>query len=338
MDRSIQTPLLSLSSFERITSKISSYSKSLGQPVLIELLFGDILSLPFDLQSEYYEVLSRQGVNIGFTGNFADKSLSKHYASCLSSISTTYGQSGVFNITIDPFRLNSDWYVHNLVSALSFSHHFREFHSQILLSTTLLRKLPPEELDRLITSKLGTDINVALVAAPPSNGELNSRYQYDFIEAELYVRTFYELSDTRKQFLKSEVARFNDTGLLDTLEPNNSDVFSETIFTHLFIDSKGEVSPIIEAAYGDVLLGSRFGPGVVFGNINHCLNLNDILTSPLVSKSVKRNRVKMANSKFSCPSCEFYTNCSNKGIGLARESYRSWSSRNQSCLGIKGLV
>lgn len=334
-DRAQSQPLIPLPLFQDFAKKIAHESARVGQPFLVEILFGDFLSLSYATQSSYYRSLKENGINIGFTGNFASKSLSAHYLECLSLIADSYGKTGVLNITIDPFRLDQDWYVENLKNAFAYSKYFREFHTQILLSTTLIKKQPAKVLHSKLQVLFGEGFDVALVASPPSNNDKSNRQQYDFVEAERYFKEFYGATPFRKAFLERELTRFKDSGISGGALYNG---FSETIFTHLFIESNGEVSPIVETVFGDVILGKRFGPGYVFGNIFSSPSMQLLSDNRNKVKFVTRNGTRMASSKFNCPECVYYSECIDKGIGLAREAYRGWETRTKSCLGPKNIV
>lgn len=336
-ERESVLPVMSLGAFNDVCKKVAAHGEKAGYSYLVEILYGDFLALPLSTQKEYYDSMKRHGVAIGFTGNFVTKNHEEHYKKALKFIiDSGYSETGIMNITVDPFRLmNESYYKHNLQMVCSQKKEFKSFHIQILLSTTLITKLSPEKLISCVEDAVGPGFNIALIATPPSNRVRVSRYQYDFMKAAGYMREFYASRDYLERFLTLELSRFESTGIEGVC--NNEHYFDSTIFTHLYISRNGDVSPVIETVFGDVFLDGERGADKSIGNALNSLTFNDVLGTKNKQRLVRRNALKMSSSKFGCDDCEFYYQCLNKGVGLARDAYKEWDNRQGSCFGVRDV-
>ena len=298
-------------------TKLAEYGKKNNIRYRPVFSFGDVPKLDWIKQEKIYLKAKELGLNFGITLTCVDASFD--YKTIIDKI-VNISSDLVFDITIDPFRLNNpiyaDKYIENLRYAVQKAPHL---HLQTLLSNTMMKQFSPEEL-LTIFSKIGTHPVFMGFSPTIENMSSKDRYNYTIKNAFEYAKRFYSANELQKDFFKQEISRFENSGSYE-------DFLKQTFH----IDSNLNVYPVSYSIYGDIIQDKR-NESKVLGNL-HSSSLDEILNPKSLKKINIINNMQMEDNTFDCINCEFINACTFQGIGIIRKTYSDYEFRAGHCYG-----
>lgn len=299
--------------------KIAIYGNLNGIKYRPVFSFGDTFKLKEEDLFVILNKVTELGMAFGLTVTGVDSDFESGYEAIAKKIIGKYNNT-VFDITIDPFRLNNPnlapQYIRNLRVIIDNSQHL---HLQVLASGALLSKFSPKEL--LKTLELVTKDYSVFLAFSPTVENLDSKsFNYDVTDAYNYAQDFYNLSDLQRELRDNEISRFKNSG-------NFSD-FSKLVF---HVGSDLNVYPVNYSIYGDIIRDNRNRLSSI-GNLVES-DLSEILNYKVLKKLDIKNGILMSTSSFDCESCHWFESCSYSGVGLIRSIYKNYESKAGHCYG-----
>ncbi len=300
--------------------KIADYGLLMGLNYRVVFSFGDVPKLDWHKQKEIYEYTKSLNLAFGLTLTCVDFNFD--YNKTISDI-LEISNNLVFDITVDPFRLNNPMFREKYLSNLKFAtKKAPHLHLQTLLSNQMMSKFTPQELVEIF-SEIG-EYPVFMGFSPTiENLTTKDRYGYDLNSAFEYALSFYNVNDRQKSFLKDELNRFENNGDYKS--------FAKQTF---HIDSSLNVYPVSYSIYGDIIQDKR-------NNVQSLGNLADKELKEIIwsenNKNLGKlnvyNKLELDGSGFNCKGCKFRTSCEFQGVGLIRKTYKAFEQRAGHCYG-----
>ncbi len=315
---SLDTPLLLI---KNSLKKISNYGQQSGIKYRPVFSFGDVPKLDEQIQREIYLTCIENDMAFGLTMTLVDENFD--YETVINNILKNDSDI-IFDITIDPFRLDNkkfNKYKENLKMAIKKA---KGLHLQILISNSILENYTPEELYSSVKDILNGH-PVFLSFSPTIENITKTQYNYSFINAYEYAKSFYSLNIIQYTLLKNEIERFKSEGDYNT--------FSQQTF---HIDYNLNIYPVCYTIFGDIIQDKRnmLSP---LGNIS-LDSLNSILNNTKIKSLSIKNAIYLENSPYNCEKCEFYKSCIFNGVGLVRNIYKNHEKKIGHCHGPIGLL